>query len=228
MFPLLLAILGLEIGGMKMVKPTVAPETLHYSVNIASGEKGFSDYIVSPESFNKKKAIKLLNISTFGKDTSMIYDTVILFIDAKTLSPLFLKRTIRGKFNALITGEYQKGKVKIHLVTNRGEKNFDLDRPKEGVDNEEIVYLLRWLDKKGPKKGTIVDITPMGGRSIDVNWEYLGDTTVTINKKKISAYKVKLNFLGRGVDIFYEKDAPRRMLEYIDSSSGTKMTLKLH
>ena len=227
MFLLLVSLLGLEIGGMKMIKPAIAPETLCYTMSIASGEEGSSIYMVSEEKFKERNAVKLTTITTLGHDTSAFYDTITLFIDLNTFEPLMLKRAMRGKFSATITGDYQKDKVKVHLETKQGEKKFNIKREKGAVDNDEIVYILRWLDLKGPKKGTLTDITPAGGTTIKVNWEYAGDTTITISGKGFKAYNVKLNFLGRTVSVYYEKELPRRMLKYIDVSSGTKMTLRL-
>ncbi len=227
MFFIFLSLLGLNIGSLS-VNPVFKPETLHYNLVMKGTESGTAVYTVIKEKFKGKDAIRIQNLMSSGRGAGAFYDTLTLYIDPKDFIPIYLDRTMRGKFNLRVTAEYTKKKVKVHLVSDNGKKDFEIDNPKGGLDNDEIIYLLRWIDlKKGPKKGTIKDISAIAGRTVDVKWEYKGDTTLTINNKSFDAYRVDLNFMGQHVLMFFEKNMPRRMLQYIAKESGTKMTLKV-
>lgn len=224
---MLLFVLGLEIGGIKLVEPVFAPETLYYTIQVGGKTKGTYTCVLSKEKYKEKEALKFNLITVTGEDTSAFYDTVILYVDPVTLAPLYSQRKMAGKIKAKITAQYEKNKAKVHLETSMGSKEIDINIPQGSVDNEEITYIFRWIDLKGPKSGTLTDVTPSGGTTLKIKWEFKGDTLITIGEKNFKVYQVELNFLGRKVDMFYEKELPRRMIKYMDLSSGTEMVLRM-
>lgn len=226
MLGLIIVILGLQIGGMKLVEPETSPETLTYTLRAQGEKKGISTYTRAREEYKGVDAIKLTMITVTEGDTIPFHDTVTVFIDAKSLSPMYSHRSMAGKIKAEITARYEKEKAKVNLKTEMGSKDIDIKIPEESVDNEEITFLFRWLDEKGPKKGTLVDVAPGAGTTVEIKWEVKGDTTITLQKKKLETSIVELNFLGRKVRIFYEKEKPRRMVRYMDASTGTELILK--
>jgi hypothetical protein len=226
MIPLILILLGINIGDVKLVEPVFKPETLYYTIKMGDKGEGLYTNFIGKEKYEDRDALKLTFITFAGEGEEVFHDTVILYLNPETLNPLYSHRKMAGKINAEIRASYSEGKAKVQLKTQMGSKEVEIDVPEGGVDNEEITYLFRWIDFDGPKKGKLIDVVPSGGTTVDIKWELVGDTLITIGEREFKTYRVELNFLGRKVHIYYERELPRRMVKYIDFSTGTEMTIR--
>lgn len=203
------------------------PEELTYTVKTEGEESGKSLYIVNEESIEGVDAYKIESYSELMRAGSPVHDSVTLYVEKNTWKPIYLRRVMKTpKFEMELVANYGKDKVNVSLTTNQGSKNFSIDLKEGAIDNEEVIYYLRCLDFENLKSGKLFDVTTMGGRIVEIKWEYKGEEKIKIGDKEFDSYKIELKLPGRKIEVNYEKGGKRRMLRYLDKSTLTELILK--
>jgi len=216
---------GVVFSQLKLIEIPDKPETLKYDIFLEGKKVGNSIFISSPTRINGERVLKLFNYSETEREGKKTSDSTELVLRLDDLSPIMTKKSIRGKVNVKIETRYKEGKAELHLESEMGEKSLTFDFPPGSYDNDEIVYLLRFIDLKGKKQGKLVDIVPSGATTIEIEWKIEEGKKVKIKEKDYDVYQVELSFLGRKVKIFYEMKKPRRMVKYEDETTKLQMFL---
>ncbi len=208
-------VLSLPLLGQEIC--VTVPETLHYSLEYKGKNIGKSVSILDTTIYRGKTVYKLLSVTDVIKQGKNIRDSVILYF-GKNWTPIHLVRYIKG-MNLSLTTQYEDGKAHVKLNFGEKEKSFTISYPEGAIDNEEVLLFLRCLDIEKLRVGEIVDITPLGGRTVKIKWKF--DGIVQSNGKKTA--KVLLKMPLKKVEIFIRKG---KIVKYIDKSSGLEMILK--
>ncbi len=193
------------------------PETLHYSLEYNGQKIGKALNIMEKATFEGKSVYKYLGVTDVVKQGRNIRDSVILYF-GKDWTPIYLERYIKG-MNLSLTTRYKDGNASVKLNLAGKEKSFTISYPKGAIDNEEILPFLRCIDVRRVGSGEIVDITPLGGRTVKIKWKYKG----TAKMDGMEVTKVLLKMPMKKVELFLKGG---KIVKYLDKSSGLEMILQ--
>ncbi|OGC85595.1 MAG: hypothetical protein A2W07_07300 [candidate division Zixibacteria bacterium RBG_16_43_9] len=202
-------------------------EKFSYEIRYKDELVGSQDYLITDTLIEKTKAYQIKVATLTGYQSQNTFDSVSLIINQGNLKPLILERMIMTpQMFIKVQAIYLADKVKVKLETPQGNKETDIDFPKDGYDNEEIVLLLRALTLKERTKFTFKDVSPISATSFPVEIEVLKPEKVKVPSGEFLCNKVKMKVAGKEVELFYQKNKPNLMVKYLDNAGGTVMTLK--
>lgn len=202
-------------------------ERFSYEIWYTGVLMGSSDYSITRTIFEGRRAF-LIQVSTVIKGTDQTtLDSVSLTVNRENLKPLNLERAL-GTTKAVtrVKARYLKDKVKIKLATPQGTKETDMDFPRDGYDNEEIILLLRALTLKEGAKFTFKDISPLSLASFPVEVEVAKPEKVKVPRGEYLCYKVRMKLPDKEIDLYFQKDKPNLLVKYVDNTGGTELLLR--
>jgi len=202
-------------------------EKFAYEIRYKGELVGSSDYLITDTLVEKNKAYSIKVATLTGYLGQNTFDSVSLIVDHVNLKPQNLVRaTITPQIIMMVKARYLEDKVRIRLDTPLETKETEMDFPKDGYDNEEMLLLLRALTLKEGEKFSFTNIYPSMGKSNPVEIEVLKPEKVVVPSGEYLCNKVKMKIAGKEVELYYQKEKPNLMVKYVDNEAGTEMLLK--
>lgn len=202
-------------------------EKFSYEIRHKDSLIGSIDYSIIDTLFEKSKVYQIKAITQVGHPGQNTSDSVTLMVKRENLKPIASYRIlITPQMVLKFQARYEADKVRIRLDSPEGVKDTDMDFPKDGYDNDEIVLVLRALKLKPGAKYTFKDVSPMSITSYAVEVNVLKQERVKVPMGEYLCNKVQMKVAGKKVEIWYQRDKPNLMAKYSDIDAGTVMLLK--
>ncbi len=198
-----------------------------YEIRHSDSLIGIIDYSITDTLFENNSAYQVKAITQVGRPGQNTADSVILMIRKQNLKPLYSYRNlVTPQMTLKFQARYGTDKVTVRLNSPDGLKETDIDFPKDGYDNDEIVLVLRALNLRAGARYTFKDISPMSITSYAVEVNVLKQEKVIVPAGTFLCNRVQMKVAGKKADIWYQKAKPNRMIKYSDTDAGTTMLLK--
>lgn len=219
----LLACAKKEEGKLSLRKPQWADgEVTNYELSVGGDSVGTLTYTIRETETDGEKSYEV-EVLTAKEGTT---DHSVVTIKRDGLKPIREARTLEmqsGKY--IIFANYSSDKVSIEAETPQGQKSTDLPIPENAFDNEVITMVLRAIPFKEGFKASLTSVAPISAVTVPIDVEVLGSEKITVAAGDFDCQKIKMKLAGREISLWYEKDAPRRMIKYEDAQTGITISL---
>jgi len=226
LFVLLLSFLACtkkEGGELSLRKPQWTDgEVTTYDVSVSGDSVGTLTYTIRETETDGEKSYEI-DIVTITEGTT---DHSVVTIKGDGLKPIRQARTLEMQGErSIVFANYSSDKVSIEAETPQGRRNIDLPIPKNVFDNEVIAVVLRTIPFEKGYRASLTSVAPISAVTAPMDVEVLGSEKITVPAGDFDCQKIKMKLAGREISLWYEKNAPQRMIKYEDAQTGITMSL---
>jgi hypothetical protein len=202
-------------------------EISEYTILVEGDSAGVARFVVTHDAWDGQPAYHLQGIKSLFLEDSEISDSFDVYLRPADLRPLYSDRTIRGPLNMRYTAEYvaSEGKRGVN-ISKESLEDGAVQEAKMGLeetaqDGNATYYVLRTLDFTREEGGVFMSFSSVLALEAAARWNLLGEEV----QLGIPCDKVGLNVGGRGIYLWIEKAAPRRIVRQDDI--GPRVVMKL-
>ncbi len=224
------------IAGFLSCRPAPAPalldhnwparEDLAYSLVIDSVPAGV--YTLATRSLDTLgvPALWISSLTALQSPSGLISDSAVVVARRADLLPLRSRRAVTvSPGTARSTVVYSGGRAAISAVRPDDEKTVSLRVDRRTFDNDQLTTLLRVLSVPPDSTVELSALSGVATISIPVRVRSLPDERAVVPAGDFVCRRLRMNLLGRDVDLWYEPDGARRLVRYLDPAARLVMEL---
>jgi hypothetical protein len=204
-----------------------AQETANYSLAVDSIPTGRYELALRSLDTLGTPALELVSYTRLYSAGDVASDSAVVLMRRADLAPLRSHRTV-STTSGSATAQVIWSAGRAAVTRRRGdeqEEQISLRIDRRTCDFDALTTLLRVLAVPPDTVVALQALSGLAGYAVPVRVRQLPDERAVVPAGDFSCRRLKMNLLGRDVDLWYEPGGARRLVRYLDP--GARMVMEL-